>query len=79
MAMKITAERTTLRNLEGYPIRYTEKFHEKTTSGKRTIRVEYMTNMPHRHGSWYKGTVTERVVEGEGGSLKVLIPEHRVA
>lgn len=65
--------------VEGHVVTITNTFHSKNPQGLRTIRTEYLDNMPHSAGGWLAGTVTERVVDGRPEKLKTVIPEHRVA
>lgn len=65
--------------VEGKRVKVTTLNHTTKEHGRRTIRTEYVDQMPHRAGGWLAGTITEREVEGHGTTFKVLIPEHRVA
>lgn len=79
MNRTIVSSSTSKRLIEGKEVIITNFFHTKHEHGRRTIRTEYIENMPHSAGGWLANTTTERVVEGHGANFKVLIPEHRVA
>ena len=59
----------------------TVEHHDKKRNGLRTITVEHIDDAAPENGGWPAGSVTRRIVEGDGqtADFRVVIPEALVA
>ncbi|AIZ01777.1 hypothetical protein ArV1_090 [Arthrobacter phage vB_ArtM-ArV1] len=58
----------------------TTTHHDKSATGLRTVRMEWLDNADPKNGGWEAGTVTEKLIKGDAwrnpAKFVELVPEH---
>lgn len=75
--------KTVTRSLEYYGARVitTTIHHDKSRTGLRTVRMQWLDQADPKNGSWPAGTTTEKLIKGDGrdsSKFTEFVPEHAV-